>query len=220
MGKKNGANAPYKHFELLGLLWQSYPCFDNMAEDECLSIASNLTELTRQGFMRESVNEELANDVRNHVAHAPRLFILKNRADEPKAYICAAISEWEGYSVYELWGIIINPQLQGKSLGLSMLLAEIGELKPELIILRTQNMSMYKLSAKVAFLSEDLAIEMAPTYYPYNLQGRINHGVYQHGGSLYGDQVQFESQAIPFINWKAGDGLVVAGFIKKRYHMV
>lgn len=215
MSKLTGVNTPEKHFTQLGLLWQSFPSFLNLPKDRRLAITNKLTNLTAEGFMRDGIAEELVHDVENHVAESPRLFLLHDNNDTPKAYICAEVSIWRGYSVYELGGIIIHPSLQQKGLGLSMIQTELDDVNPDILILRTQNNSMYKLAAKVAILDEKLAAKMAPTYYPTNLDGCINHGVYRNGGSLYGDIVHFESQAIPSIDWKSGDGLVVAGFIKK-----
>jgi hypothetical protein len=125
------------------------------------------------------------------------------------------MSEWQGFAVFNLHGIMIDPLLQGKGLGRLMILAEFDLLHPEVIILTTQSINMYKLAQKVCFLSDQLAIEMARAR--KNIEGQVVRGAYRGGNSLYDDIERFAPYAIPWIDWRAGDALVVAGFVRKVY---
>lgn len=185
-------------------------------EDVRFQFAVELTPLVAEGFMRSDPNDqELFQDVVNHVATAPRLLIARNSRGEAIAFIAADILEIEDTLFYDLGGIITSAKMQGSGLALDMLKGEISETKVDGLVLRTQNMRMYKLAAKVATLSNDLAAEIAPhTHYTKNLDGCINHGAYRDGHSLYEDEKRFAPQAIDWIDWRSGDALVVAGFVK------
>lgn len=207
---------PSQHFKSLGLTYRKYAEFPILPHDLRMEIALTLTELTGHAFLRRDVHDqELITDVANHVAEAPRLVLLDDKNGYTSAYIISQVSVWQSRTVYDLSGIIIAAEWQNKGLGYDLLSYDLFETGAEVLILRTQNLSMYKLAGKVAELNEALAHHMAPDYYPRNLDGNINRGVYREGHSLYEDEVRFASQAIDWIDWQAGDGLVVAGYVKR-----
>ena len=70
-------------------------------------------------------------------------------------------------------------------------------------------MKMLGLAKKVATIDEALTLAVAPKVYPFNLDGVVNHHVYRDGHSLYEDEESFTHEAIDWINWRAGDALVV-----------
>jgi len=216
MSQNVGAIAPVVHFSQLGLCWQSYTDFQSIPVSIRNQQSRRLADLTGRGFMRVTVDPQLVADVEKHVSEASRLSILTDKNDNPVAYVCSDVDIWNQKSVYNLGGIIVEPTFQNQHLGFSIIRMELDQCKPDILILRTQNMSMYKLANKFAKLSNQLAAEMAVKYYPKNLDGVINHSVYRQGQSLYEDSIRFASQAIPFINWEAGDALVVAGFVNNE----
>ncbi len=180
-----------------------------------MEISQELTPLTGKGFLRFDLGSaELSEDVANHVVTAPRLIIARDKEGVAVAFIASGTSIIENILFYHLGGIIVDPSLQGSGLGLKMLQDELITTNAEAIVLRTQSMKMLRLAAKVAQLDDDLTRAVAPIIYPTNLDGIVNHGVYRLGHSLYEDETRFASTAIEWIDWRQGDGLVVAGYVR------
>lgn len=187
-----------------------------IALEKRILLAEELTPLTGKGFLRFDLHsQELTEDVYNHVVNAPRLIVTRNIEGYAVAFIASATMPINGVKFYHLGGIIVDPTLQGTGLALRMLRGELSETGAEALVLRTQSKKMLGLAAKVTELDPDLTLQVAPLVYPQNLEGCVNHGVYRNGHSLYEDEERFVEDAIDTINWKAGDSLVVAGWVKK-----
>jgi len=178
-------------------------------------LARELTPLTGQGFLRFDLNSsELSEDVANHVVTAPRLIVARNNEGRAVAFIASDVVRIGNILFYNLGGIIVEPSLHGTGLALRMLKDELMATKAEAIVFRTQNKKMLSLAAKVAILDDNLSKAVAPFVYPTNIDGNVNHGIYRGGHSLYEDEEEFATTAIDWIDWRHGDGLVVAGMIK------
>lgn len=179
-----------------------------------ISLAKELTPLTGKGFLRFDItSQELAEDVFNHVVYAPRLMIVRNRENLPVAFLASSTKKIDEQMVYDLEGIIVDPTLHGSGLGLKLLKEELLRTKADILILRTQSKKMFGLASKVAILDAELTLHFAKTFYPTNLDGFINRGVYRGGHSLYEDETAFAKDAIEEIDWRAGDSLVVCGWV-------
>lgn len=202
--------------EILGGVFfrEMYPHFYQLPEEIRRKFSKELTPLTGKGFMRLNLeSEELVKDVENHIVPAPRLIIIRDKTKNPVAFIASELKETEGLDFYHLGGIMIDENLHHTGLGLKILTDEITATKSQAIVFRTQSKKMLGLAKKVAALNEKLTHKVAPTFYPTNLDGMINRRVYRNGHSLYEDEERFAPQAIDWIDWLHGDGLVVAGFI-------
>jgi|SRR3989338_38303 len=205
--------------EVAGQNFSIESCIDTsiISYNQRSGLAAELTPLTGKGFKRFDLHsEELSLDVFNHVVTAPRLIVIRNEAREAVAFIASALMEIDGISFYHLGGIIVDPNLHHSGLGLKILTKELVETKAKAIILRTQSMKMLGLAKKVATIDEALTLAVAPKVYPFNLDGVVNHHVYRDGHSLYEDEESFTHEAIDWINWRAGDALVVAGWVKNN----
>lgn len=181
-----------------------------------ISLAAELTPLTGKGFLRFDLqSRELSEDVFNHVVYAPRLIVARDPEGKAVAFIASATMTIENINFYHLGGIILDPSLQHSGLAFRLLREELLTTHAEAIVFRTQSKKMLGLALKVSDLDPELTIRVAPIVYPENLDGYINHGVYRGGHSLYEDEVKFENDAIDSINWRNGDSLVIAGWVKK-----
>lgn len=188
--------------------------FNNKTKSEKLILAEELTPLTGKGFLRNDLmSEELQQDVANHVVESQRLTIVRNNEKKPVAFIASEVANIDGQVVYHLGGIIIDPSLQGSGLAKTMLTDELLETGADILILRTQSKKMLGLASKFATLDAELTLHFAKIIYPENLDGYINKGVYRNGHSLYEDESAFAKDAIEEIDWRAGDSLVVCGWV-------
>ncbi len=184
------------------------------SKSQKLALAEELTPLTGKGFLRSDLmSEELQEDVANHVVESQRLTVIRNKEKEPVAFIAAEVTNIDGQNVYHLGGIIVDPSLQGSGLAKLILTDELLETKADILILRTQSKKMLGLASKLATLDAELTLHFAKLIYPEKLDGFINKGVYRNGQSLYEDELQFAKDAIDEINWRAGDSLVVCGWV-------
>lgn len=181
-----------------------------------ISLSLELTPLTGKGFLRYDLHSnELTEDVANHVVMAPRLIVVRNKDNEAVAFIASEIKNIEGLIFYHLGGIILDPSLQGSGLGLTLLRTELRKTQADGIVLRTQSKKMLGLTEKVATLDPELTLTLAKIAYPENLDHSVNKGVYRGGHSLYENEELFAKDAIDTIDWRSGDSLVIAGWIKK-----
>ena len=214
-GEKDGWQN--ERLEIAGQIYSVELCIDTnkIPYLQRVDLATELTPLTGKGFKRFDLHsDELSLDVSNHVVAAPRLTVIRNEAREAVAFIASALIEINGVNFYHLGGIILDPSLHHSGLGLEILTKELVETRAEAIILRTQSMKMLGLAKKVANLDETLTLAVAPIVYPFNLDGVVNRHIYRDGHSLYEDEASFAPEAIDWIDWRAGDALVVAGWVK------
>lgn len=192
------------------------------------ALATDLTPLTALGFMyRESENtSELAQDVKNHVIPAERLRVVFNQEGEPVAFVASTMRETIYGPLYELEGIIVHPDHQGKQLGKKLLLNEIQETHATLLGFQTQNQRMVELGLTLAEPDPNLALELAPligTPYPSLLTDSNGYQIVVHegrygGSALYHDLDQFmrEGKEISGLSTSTGDALVFIGKIKEE----
>lgn len=190
-------------------------------------LAEGLTPLTALGFMYEltEITDSLVKDVRNHVVPAERLRVVFD-AEEPVAFIASALKQTDYGNLYELEGIIIHPNLQGKKLGRKLLTEELRQTNSTLLGFQTQNQRMADLGSGVAEYDADLTMELAPLIGTPNPQVRMNdlggeiliHERRYRGESLYHDMDSFvrERKLISGLDTTAGDALVFIGRIKEN----
>lgn len=217
-GEKDGWRN--ERLEVAGKIYSLESCIDTdrIPYQQRVDLAIELTPLTGKGFKRFDLHsDELSLDVSNHVVTAPRLIVIRNETGEAVAFVASALIEINGISFLHLGGIIVDPELHHSGLALRILTKELVETKAKAIVLRTQSMKMLGLTKKVAILDETLTQTVAPIVYPFNLDGVVNHRVYRDGHSLYEDEESFAPEAISWINWREGDSLVVAGWIKTTH---
>lgn len=202
---------------------ESYPNFISLSEEKRLAVATELIPLTAQGFMRFQIDDEIKNDVLNHVARAPRLRILRDNNNEALMFIASAVIDLPE-PVYYLGGIIVSPSLQGFrdkigiSIAQSLLQEDISSTNAQLIALQTQSERMRSLASKLADLDPKLAISLAPLIRPgLNLDGDINRRTYRGGYCLYDDIDRFSQIAIKDLgfNWLEGDAKFLVGYLKQ-----
>ena len=214
-GEKDGWRN--ERLEVAGKTYFLESCIDTdrIPYQQRVDLATELTPLTGKGFKRFDLHsDELSLDVSNHVVTAPRLTVIRNETSEAVAFVASALIEINGINFLHLGGIIVDPKLHHSGLALRILTKELVETKAEAIVLRTQSMNMLGLTKKVAILDEALTQTVAPIVYPFNLDGVVNHHVYRDGHSLYEDEASFAPEAIDWIDWREGDALVVAGWVK------
>lgn len=214
-GEKDGWRN--ERLEVAGNIYSIESCVDTekIPYQQREDLAIELTPLTGKGFKRFDLHsDELSLDVSNHVVTAPRLTVIRNEASEAVTFVASAPIEIDGISFFHLGGIIVDPKLHHSGLALRILIKELVETKAGAIVLRTQSMNMLGLTKKIATIDEALTLVVAPIVYPFNLDGVINHHVYRDGHSLYEDEESFAPEAISWINWREGDSLVVAGWVK------
>lgn len=206
-----------KEFGNESLTIERYVSTKEIPEEEMIRLAAELTPLTGEGFMRfDPMSDELHKDVANHVVRAPRLIVVRDRNMEAVAFIASAVIDIQGLNFYDLGGIIVATRFQGSGLAEYLLRDELRETLAKGLVLRTQNRRMLGLAQKVAEVDDDFAAKIAPfTHYTHNLEGSVNRRVYRGGHSLYEDEVRFAPKAIDWIDWRSGDALVVAGWVKK-----
>lgn len=217
-GEKDGWRN--ERLEVAGKIYSLESCIDTekIPYQQRVDLATELTPLTGKGFKRFDLHsDELSLDVSNHVVTAPRLTVIRNEASEAVAFVASALIEIDGTSFFHLGGIIVDPTLHHSGFGLRILTRELVETEAKAIVLRTQSMKMLGLTKKVAVIDEALTLTVAPIVYPFNLDGVVNHRVYRDGHSLYEDEESFAPEAISWINWREGDALVIAGWIKTTH---
>src|SRR3989344_5487056 len=214
VGEKDGWRN--EELKVAGQIYAIESCIDTdkIPFQQRVDLATELTPLTGKGFKRFDLHsDELSLDVSNHVVTAPRLTVIRNETGEAVAFVASALIEIDGISFFHLGGIIVDPSLHHSGLGLRILTKELIETKAKAIVLRTQSMKMLGLTKKVAYIDEALTLAVAPIVYPFNLDGVVNHHVYRDGQSLYEDEESFAPEAISWIDWRAGDALVIAGWL-------
>lgn len=200
----------------------------NLAPTLLNSLAEGLTPLTALGFMYDvdDITPGLAQDVRNHVLPSERLRVVFGEENEPMAFIASAIKETMRGRLYELEGIIIHPDQQGKHLGKNLLVDELKRTHAKLLGFQTQNQRMLDLGESVASLDAKLALELATkigTPSPSLRSGENNREIVVHakrygGESLYRniDQFRQDGKEIPGLKTLEGDALVFIGKIKEE----
>lgn len=192
------------------------------------ALAAGLTPLTALGFMYSlsEITPELAQDVRKHVVPAERLRVAFGKKKEPIAFIASAVRETRAGRLYELEGIIVHPDQQGKHIGKKLLTDELKRTHASLLGFQTQNQRMVDLGASVATPDIRLASELAPiigTPMPVIYRDGKGHEIVVHekrygGTSLYHNFDQFlrDGKNIPGLATSEGDALVFIGKVKEE----
>lgn len=201
---------------------------DSLAPTILNLLAEGLTPLTALGFMYDltQVTPSLAQDVRNHVVPAERLRIVLGHEQEPVAFIASAVKETALGRLYELEGIIIHPDQQGKRLGKSLLIDELRRTHARLLGFQTQNQRMFDLGLSVAQPDTELALQLGREIgTPSPVLRRTERGddvavhAKRYGGeSLYRNVDQFmkDGKEIDGLKTFEGDALVFIGKIKEE----
>ncbi|KKS77661.1 MAG: hypothetical protein UV74_C0013G0150 [Candidatus Woesebacteria bacterium GW2011_GWB1_43_14] len=173
-----------------------------------------LIPLVAQGFMWPDINDPgFREDSLNHVVEVPRLLIARDDMGCARAFIASEVKSYKDLIVYHLYGIMVDPLFHGSGLAQKISERELEVTGSDILLFRTQSNKMLGLGRKLANLNEPLGMRLAPLAYPDNLNWLINERIYRDGKCLYGDMDRFEKDAIPWIDWRHGDALVVAGFV-------
>lgn len=177
-------------------------------------LVSELTPVTGRGFLRKDIHsQELYNDVAQHVIDCERLIVIRNK-DEVSLFIAASIKKQNGVTIYHLEGIIVEPEFHGTGLAYIALKNDIEVCSAKILAFHTQSLRMFRLGQKLADITEQESLKYASLINTRNQQGVVD--VARYGGqSLYENIVEFAHQAIPNLNFKNGDALICAGFVKK-----
>ena len=187
---------------------------ETLTPDQQGELVTELTPVTGRGFLREDVHaQELYEDVANHVIDCDKLTVTRC-GEEVSAFVAASFRENLNKKIYHLEGVIVEPEFRGSGLASQLLKDDLKETGSNVLAFHTQSAAMVRLGDKIAPMNASLAYEVAETIETKNQLGLIDIKRYG-GNSLYGDTQEFSKVAIADIDWRHGDAIIFAGFVKK-----
>ena len=194
------------------------------------ALVEGLTPLTALGFLYEyggttpETRAALQKDVREHIVPSQRLRVVSDREGKPIAFVVSALHKTRYGNLYQLEGIIIHPDHQGKGLGRALLADEFAKTDTHLLGFQTQNRKMLDLGDQLAEMDIPYARELGPVIgtpqpeleYKKGEYLVVHRGRYD-GQPLYADLNRYRESGmeIPGLNYLMGDAAVFVGPLRQ-----
>lgn len=160
-------------------------------------VALGLAPKVAAGFLKE-MTKDVLEDTENHAKGVDRLRVIVDSSGEVGAFAASNVRNVSIYKrddsrVLHVGGIIVSPELQGKRVGTSLVMSEMGIEGANLLAFHTQNRHMLDLGEKVTQYSYALTTALADEFETANPRDQVIGGVRRvvqdkrYGqGSLYG----------------------------------